>query len=193
MRFGAAALLCAACATARDDLPVLIPASPLPEAARVFDLAPTDGAVTRVHAADVAALDAARWLGPAVVLDLSANDEALRPDDLRAWEARHGAIPAGAIVLVRAGGRGAWSEAAARFLIEERAIAGVGVDAASLDAASADGSPARTAIVRAGLWAAERLSGLDALPEAGATVVVLPVARAGEVEAPARAIALLPR
>src|SRR5262249_2577931 len=102
-----------------------------------------------------------RLRGPAVVIDVSARAAADRDllrgvDDLRAHEAIHGRIPDGAIVLLRTGWSSRWpdatsymgsavpgdvahlhfpglSEDAARWLVSERHVHGVGIDTASID------------------------------------------------------------
>ena len=57
---------------------------------------------------DVASVPPARLVGPAVVIDKSAEaaedpDYLLRVDDIRAFEAEHGAVPEGAWLLLRTG------------------------------------------------------------------------------------------
>ena len=47
-------------------------------------------------------------IGRAVVIDISTKaaadpDYTLKPEDVTAWEAEHGIVPAGAIVLLRTG------------------------------------------------------------------------------------------
>ena len=54
-------------------------------------------------------------IAPAVVIDVSAKAEAdpdyrLSADDLHAWERQHGAVPSGAIVLLRTGWAKRWSD-----------------------------------------------------------------------------------
>ena len=106
---------------------------------------------------DVASVPPARLVGPAVVIDKSAEaaedpDYLLRVDDIRAFEAEHGAIPEGAWLLLRTG----WDARAddqeaflngahtpgpdaecARFLAEEAPIAGFGVETVGTDAGAA--------------------------------------------------------
>ena len=106
---------------------------------------------------DVASVPPARLVGPAVVIDRSAEaaddpDYLLRVDDIRAFEAEHGAIPEGAWLLLRTG----WDARAddqeaflngahtpgpdaecARFLAEESPIAGFGVETVGTDAGAA--------------------------------------------------------
>src|SRR5690349_347048 len=58
--------------------------------------------------ASVDAIPLERLIGPALVVDVAAQvaenrDYQVSVDDFRAWEKQHGAIPAGAIVLLRTG------------------------------------------------------------------------------------------
>jgi kynurenine formamidase len=53
-------------------------------------------------------VDLHRLIAPAVVIDISHRatddpDYRLSADDARAWEAQHGEVPRGAIVLLRTG------------------------------------------------------------------------------------------
>jgi kynurenine formamidase len=104
-----------------------------------------------------------RLVGDAVVLDVSAEadknaDYQVTVDDFTRWEQAHGAIPSGAIVLVRTGFSRRWPEAAgylgtaergaagaaklhfpglhpdaARWLVANRSIDAFGIDTASID------------------------------------------------------------
>jgi kynurenine formamidase len=91
--------------------------------------------------------------GPAVVIDISnragANPDALlNVEDIEAWEVEHGPMPDRAIVLLNTGWATKWndleayqnrdadgqmhfpgySDVAARFLVEQRNIRGIGID-----------------------------------------------------------------
>lgn len=186
----------------------------------MFDLTATLGSdsalhegETRFHASSVSSVDPGRLIGPAVVVDIADDDDLLRVSDLVAWEARNGPIPSGAVVLARIGRSGVgvpigdagardpdgglpeagWSVEAVRFLLDERAVSGAGIDARAFDPGHAGEPMARRAWLEGDRWALEGLDGLGVLPEAGATVVVLPIAFPGVSMAPARAIAVLPR
>jgi kynurenine formamidase len=162
-----------------------------------------------------------RLMGPAVVIDVHARaatdpDYRLSAADVQAWESRHGAIPAGSIVLLRTGWPARWPDAkrylgddtpgdatrlhfpgygaeAARLLVEGRRAAVLGIDTASLDH-----GPSKDFIVHqianaANVPGLENLANLDELPETGATVIALPMKIAGGSGGPLRAVALLPR
>ncbi|HET6674812.1 MAG TPA: cyclase family protein [Nitrospiraceae bacterium] len=161
-----------------------------------------------------------RLVAPAVVVDVQKavaldDDYRLGVDDLRAWETRHGRIPAGAIVVMRSGWGVRWpdrtkyfgsrtpddpgtlhfpgfSQEAAQFLITERAIVGIGVDTASIDY-----GPSRDFIVHriingAGLYGLENIAHLDRVPETGAVFIALPIKITDGTGGPVRLIALLP-
>jgi len=162
-----------------------------------------------------------RLIGPAVVIDVVKQaaadpDYRLSLEDVRAWERRHGAIPAGSLVLLRTGWSARWPDKkrylgddrpgevsglhfpsygkeAAQFLVESRKAAALGVDTGSIDY-----GPSKDFIVHrvangAGVPGLENLAHLDALPERGAWVVALPMKIAGGSGAPLRAVAFLPR
>jgi kynurenine formamidase len=142
--------------------------------------------------------------GPSVVVDVTAQvyedeDYAVTADDIRAWEAVHGEIPPGAIVVMRSGWPTRWargdpyynrgtdgrlhfpgfSEEAARFLVGERDIAGIGVDTASVDPGNARGFPAHGIVNGSGRFHLENLADMSALPETGAYLIVAPIKIAG--------------
>lgn len=142
-------------------------------------------------------VDPAALVVPAVVIDISqraVHDHATRvtPDDLLAWEKRHGRIPIGAAVLMHAGwaariesatayvnadaGRTAhfpgFSVEAANFLLHERAINGIGVDTLSLDHGPAADFAVHMAFLPTNRWGLECLVNLDQIPPSGAYLFV---------------------
>jgi kynurenine formamidase len=132
-------------------------------------------------------------------------------DDLLQWEKRHGRIPDGALVTLHSGwdARAAtidrflnrdakgtmhapgFSEQAARFLVGERDICGVGVDTLSLDAGAAQKFVAHIAILGAGKYGVELMANLGRVPPAGATVIVGAPKHVGATGGPARVLALV--
>jgi len=149
---------------------------------------------------------------PAAVLDNVARADnsppLLEPDAVAAWEARHGRVPEGSIVLVRSGWGARWdnpdryrndgsgtmrfpaiSEAAARLLVRERGVVGIGVDTLSADDGAAPASPCHRVVHGAGGFILENLANIEELPEDGAFALVAPIPIAGGTGAPARVLA----
>ncbi|WP_447597924.1 cyclase family protein [Nitrospira sp. Nam80] len=161
-----------------------------------------------------------RLVAPAVVVDVREaverdGDYRLRVEDVLAWEARHGRIPAGAIVVMRSGWATRWpdrarylgsitpdnpatlhfpgfSADAAQFLISERTIVGIGVDTASIDHGPSSDFIVHQLINGAGLYGLENIAHLEQVPEAGAIFIALPVKIKDGTGGPVRLIALLP-
>ena len=160
-------------------------------------------------------------VAPAVVLDVSAqaaqdHDYRLTVADVEAFERRHGRIAPGVMVLLRTGWDRFWSSRkdyfgddtpgdashlhfpsygaeAARLLVEQRRVAALGADVASIDyGASTDFQVHRAAAAR-NVIGLENLRGLDRLPPVGAVVLALPMKIEGGSGGPLRAVALVPR
>jgi kynurenine formamidase len=164
---------------------------------------------------DVASVPPSRLVGPAVVLDRSAEaaadpDWLLTVDDVRRFEAEHGAIPEGAWLLLRTG----WDTRAhdqeaylngghtpgpdadcARWLAEECPIAGFGVETVGTDAGIAHGFdppfPVHHFLLGAGKYGLTQLANLAELPPAGALVVVAPLKLVDGTGSPARVLAFV--
>ena len=83
-----------------------------------------------------------------------------------------------------------FSEEAARFLVQERDIAGVGVDTLSLDTGAAPKFVAHLAILGAGKYGVELLASLGAVPPAGATLIVGGPKHRGASGGPVRVLAV---
>ncbi|MEB2346763.1 MAG: cyclase family protein [Deltaproteobacteria bacterium] len=172
------------------------------------------------HAVD--AIPVAQLAGPAVRVDVSAAcaadpDHALTVAELAAFEAVHGRIPDGALVLIYTGWSRFWpdrarylgteergpaataalrfpgvSAGAARWLAEQRRVRAVGIDTASIDPGVSTRFEAHQALAAAGVPGLENLTGLDRLPARGFSVVALPMKIRGGSGAPLRAIAIVP-
>jgi kynurenine formamidase len=160
-------------------------------------------------------------LAPAVVIDVAAKaaahaDYRLTADDVRAWEAQHGAIAAGTIVLLRTGWGARWpdrkqyfgddtpgatdnlhfpsyGEDAARYLVEERRVAAIGVDTASIDYGQSRDFIVHRVAGGADVPGFENVAHLERLPPRGAFVIALPMKIAGGSGGPLRIIAAVPR
>jgi kynurenine formamidase len=160
-------------------------------------------------------------IAPAVVIDVTAKaaadpDYRLTADDVRSWEKQYGAIPQGAIVLLRTGWARRWPDRkqylgddtpgdasklhfpsygkeSAEYLVGQRHVAALGVDTASIDyGASKDFSVHRISSA-AGVPGLENLANLEQVPAAGAWIVALPMKIAGGSGGPLRAVALVSR
>jgi kynurenine formamidase len=153
----------------------------------------------------------------AVVIDV--REEARKDPDYRLrvmrvekWEALHGRIPAGAVVLLRTGWAARWpdqaryrnmdaagvmhfpgfSVEAARLLIERGAV-GLGIDTLSIDYGASKDFEVHRVDLPAGLYNLENLANLEQLPEAGAFLISAPIKLEGGSGGPVRVFALLPR
>lgn len=159
-------------------------------------------------------------MGPAAVVDVrdkaAANpDYALSIEDLLRWEREHGPLPRGAIVVMYSGWGRRWgdkraylgsdvpgdvgnlhfpgfSEQAARFLVQQREIAAIAVDTASIDPGPSRDFPVHRILAEGNKPAFENLAGVERLPPAGAFIVALPIKIVGGSGGPARVIAFLP-
>lgn len=160
-----------------------------------------------------------RLVGPAVVVDVreataADPDHRLTVQELERWERRHGRIPEGAAVLLRTGWDRYWpdgarylggapdgdasdlhfpsyGEEAARWLIEERRVAALGVDTASIDYGPSQDFPVHRIAGAANVPGLENLTQLARLPPTGAWIVALPMKIAGGSGGPLRVIALV--
>lgn len=142
------------------------------------------------------------------------RDYRLTAADLRAWEARAGRIPSGAIVLVHTGWGRYWGhralylgsdkpgdasnlhfpgigQDAAEFLAHERQVALVGIDTASMDYGPSKDFIAHQILNGANIPGLENVAHLEQLPEKGFLLVALPMKIAGGSGAPCRIVALL--
>ena len=177
--------------------------------------------VTGKGKACVDEIDAKQFVGPAAVVDVTA-DVAKNPDfvatkeTLLAWEQKHGQIPAGAWVILRTGWGTRATDAkqflnvgadgaphypgfgkdSAEFLTKERNILGVGVEQVGTDAAvgaKADPPfPNHSIMHGAGHFGLTQLANVDKLPESGAIVIATPLKIQKGSGSPVRVIAIAP-
>jgi len=159
--------------------------------------------------------------GTAVMVDVSAKalkdaDYQITAADLQAWEAKHGQIPAGAILLLNTGFARHWPDAkkylgtaekgpgavaklhfpglhpdAARWLTTERHIKAIGLDTASIDHGQSKLFESHRILFEKNIPAFENIAALDQLPATGAYVVALPMKIKGGTGAPLRIVAWL--
>lgn len=162
-----------------------------------------------------------RLVAKAVVIDVSAKadsnrDYQLTPDDVTAFEREHGEIAQGTIVLLRTGWSRKYSDKlaylgdntpgdasklhfpsfgpdAARILIEQRRVAALGVDAASIDIGASSNFMVHQVAAGNNVPGFENLTNLEQLPATGAIVIALPMKIEGGSGGPLRAIAMIPR
>jgi len=163
-----------------------------------------------------------RLIGPAVVVDVTAAsqenvDYLITVDDLAGFEARHGEIAPGTILLFRTGFSSRWPDAerylgtaergeaatadlhfpgispeAARWIVANRQVAAVGIDTASIDYGQSTLFETHRTLFAESIPAFENLAALDRLPETGAYVIALPMKIGGGSGGPLRAVAILP-
>jgi kynurenine formamidase len=177
--------------------------------------------VTGQDGEDVASVPARKLVGPAVVLDCSAEaaadpDFLLEVDHVRAWEAEHGPLPEGGWLLYRTGwdARGGSQEEflnadetgahtpgispdCARWLAEEAPVIGVGVETVGTDAGAAHSFdppfPCHAALMGSGKYGLTQLQNLDRLPPTGTLLVAAPLPIVSGSGSPARVLALVER
>ena len=160
-------------------------------------------------------------IGPAVVIDVTAKvtpDYLVSVDDLTAWEAVNGAIPGGAILLIRTGWSDLWhdrraylgtdlsgeaavaelhfpgiSANAAEWLVENRSIVAVGIDTPSIDRGQSSDFRAHVIFYAENIAGFENVANLAALPATGSYVVALPMKIQGGSGGPLRIVAFVPQ
>ncbi|HET9829484.1 MAG TPA: cyclase family protein [Nocardioidaceae bacterium] len=168
---------------------------------------------------DVASVPAARLVAPAAVVDVSDRvaedpDFLLEVEDVQAWEAAHGPLPAGGWLFVRTGwdARSSSQEdylnaddagphtpglsvACARWVAQESQVIGLGVETVGTDAGAAAGFdpmfPCHTMMHGAGKYGLTQLQNLAELPPTGAVVVAGPLRIVSGSGSPARVLALV--
>jgi len=176
--------------------------------------------VTGQDGADVASISPRALIGPACVIDKTAETEQdngylLTVADLEAWEAEHGRIPENAWVLLRTGWQSRANDEAAFLNVGEngpetpgpdveasrwlaaKPISGFGVETVGIDAGAAGGFdppfPLHNFLLGAGRVGLTQLANLDRLPLTGALLVVAPLKLVGGTGSPSRVFAFVPR
>jgi kynurenine formamidase len=176
--------------------------------------------ITGQDGADIGSVPPRSLIGPACVIDRTAETEAdpgylLTVADLEAWESEHGTIPEHAWVLLRTGwGSRAQDETAflnvqdgsprtpgpdveaARWLATQRPLSGFGVETVGIDAGAAGGFeppfPLHNFLLGSGRLGLTQLANLDRLPITGALIVVSPLRLVGGTGSPSRVFAFVP-
>jgi kynurenine formamidase len=176
--------------------------------------------VTGKDKACVDDLEGRQFVGPAVVIDVTADvaknaDYVLIPETIVAWEKTNGRIPDGAWVVLHTGwgsrstdtkaffnvdNQGhphypGFGKASAEFLIRERNILGVGTEAVGTDAAVGATAeppfPNHSTMHGAGKFGLTQLANVSKLPATGAIIVAAPLKIQHGSGSPVRAIAFV--
>ena len=170
---------------------------------------------------DVASVPPSNLVGPAAVLDVSAEagenpDFLVEIDHIKAWERQHGPLPDRGWLLVRTG----WdarahsqdeflnadengphtpglSAACAQWVAEESPVIGMGVETVGSDAGAAASFdpmfPCHSFMHGAGKYGLTQLRNLDRLPPTGAVLIASPLRIVNGSGSPVRALALVER
>ena len=159
-------------------------------------------------------------IGAAAVLDVSDRadeDYQVTVEDLTAWEAEHGELPRGTILLLRTGWSTRWSDRArylgtgrtgpeavaelhfpgldpeaARWLVENREVVSVGIDTPSIDYGQSADFRSHVILYSEDIVGFENLTNLESLPPRGSFVVALPMKIEGGSGGPLRIVAVVP-
>ena len=165
----------------------------------------------------VSDIDPQLLIGPAVVFDLEPkceidHDAMLTIDDIRDWEASHGQIPQGAIILLHTGWSRHWSNytryknqdatgrlhfpgfsgPAAEWLLKHRDIRGIGIDTLSIDRGISTEFEVHHAINAAGRYGLENVAQLGQLPPRDFYLMVAPIRIESGTGGPCRLLAIVP-
>jgi kynurenine formamidase len=154
-----------------------------------------------------------RLVRPGICINVTGKPEdyQITVDDVKAFEARNGAIPEGSIVLFATGWDVRWPDQkkylnerngvkhfpgihpdAAAYLARDRKVAGLGIDTPSVDYGPSAKFETHNLTMRLNVFHIENAARLTSLPPRGFTVVVAPINLVGGSGGPARVFALLP-
>jgi kynurenine formamidase len=163
-----------------------------------------------------------RLVGTGVRIDVTercARDRDYRVaiSDFERWEAEHGRIPNGALVLIHTGFARFWPARkdylgtelkgqesvralhfpglhpeAAAWLVRERRVKAVGIDTASIDYGQSNKFVTHVALLSQNVPVFENLANLHDLPDRGFDVIALPMKIDGGSGGPLRIIAVMP-
>ena len=153
---------------------------------------------------------------PGIVIDVrqrvSQNpDYLLSPEDVSAWEQMHGRIPENAVVMMYTGWDEHWtnyekyknadskrilhfpgfSAEAAKVLVDERNVAGIGIDTLSVDYGMSKDFAVHHLVHGKGKYHLENVANLGSIPPAGVWLVVAPIKIENGTGGPARIFALI--
>ena len=177
--------------------------------------------ITGQDGEDVASVPPSNLVGPAAVLDFSAEagenpDFLVEIDHIKAWEKQHGPLPEHGWLLVRTG----WDARAhsqeeflnadengphtpglsaecAQWVAQESPVIGMGVETVGSDAGAAATFhpmfPCHSCMHGAGKYGLTQLRNLDRLPPTGAVLIASPLRIVNGSGSPARVLALVER
>ncbi len=159
-------------------------------------------------------------IGAAAIVDVSDrahSDYLVSVADLEAWEAEHGTIPDGSILLLRTGWGSKYADRtaylgtdltgpdavadlhfpgldpdAAQWLVDNRDIAALGLDTPSLDYGQSADFRSHVILNSDDIAGFENVANLDQLPASGSFVVALPMKIEGGSGGPLRIVAFVP-
>ncbi len=158
-----------------------------------------------------------RLMGPLAVLDIRSRcaadpDYELSLDDVAQWEARHGRVPVGAVLLADSGWSAYWNDMkryrgggfgevmhfpgfhhdAVRYLVEQRGVVGFGIDTMGVDHGPSDRYLNHYYNGAHNIYHLENLADMSGLPPSGAYLLALPAKLRGGSGGPVRVLALVP-
>lgn len=160
-------------------------------------------------------------IGPGFVIDVTRQagenvDYLVTAGDIETFEAQHGRLPAGAIVLLNTGRAGLYPDREAYMgtaergadavpklhfpglsvegaaLLAERGIGAVGIDTPSIDYGQSKDFAAHVELAKNNIPAFENVADMSALPPTGTVIVALPMKIEGGSGGPLRIVARLP-
>jgi kynurenine formamidase len=163
----------------------------------------------------------AQLIAPAVKIDVSQRASANRDyqisaEDLTGWEAQHGRIPDGSIVLLQTGFGQYWPDRvkylgtdkrgpegvaelhfpglqpeAAEWLVRNRKVSAVGIDTASIDYGQSQTYGSHVALMGQNIPVFENVASMEKVPTRGAQIIALPMKIKGGSGGPLRIIAFI--
>lgn len=158
-----------------------------------------------------------RLMAEGAVIDISPQaaadpDYRLTVDDVGKWEATNGRLNARTVVMLRTGWARFWNEpsryknqdvrgrmhfpgysvGAARFLVEQREVRGIGIDTMSIDYGASRDFAVHHLVNRSGRYGLENVANLDRLPARGFYLIVAPIKIEGGTGGPTRLFAIVP-
>jgi kynurenine formamidase len=153
---------------------------------------------------------------PAAVIDVRESvaknaDYQLTPDDIRVWEEAHGRIKTNSVVMMYTGWDTRWTDfetyknadrsgtlhfpgfspEATKLLVDERNVAGIGIDTLSVDYGMSKDFAVHHISHGKGKYHLENVANLGTMPPSGAWLIVAPMKIENGTGGPARIFALV--